>query len=71
MQMRERLFDLAARYRYVWLRKTVLSVAMLEEKHVEHQKLMNAVLARDAHKAGELMYQHLLTPIPLIWGAMG
>lgn len=46
MQMRERLFDLAARYRYVWLRKSVLSVAMLEEKHVEHQKLMNAVLAR-------------------------
>ncbi|WP_312806398.1 DNA-binding transcriptional regulator CsiR [Atlantibacter hermannii] len=71
MQMRERLFDLAARYRYVWLRKTVLSVAMLEEKHVEHQKLMDAVLARDGALAGELMYQHLLTPIPIIRGAMG
>ncbi len=71
MQMRERLFDLAARYRYVWLRKTVLSVAMLEEKHEEHQRLLDAVLARDADKAGELMYQHLLTPIPIIRGAMG
>jgi len=29
------------------------------------------VLARDADKAGELMYQHLLTPIPIIRGAMG
>jgi len=47
------------------------SEAMLEEKHVEHQKLMDAVLARDADKAGELMYQHLLTPIPIIRGAMG
>ncbi len=71
LQMRERLFDLAARYRYVWLRKTVLSVAMLEEKHGEHQRLLDAVLARDADKAGELMYQHLLTPIPIIRGAMG
>ena len=71
LQMRERLFDLAARYRYVWLRKTVLSVAMLEEKHGEHQRLLDAVLAGDADKAGELMYQHLLTPIPIIRGAMG
>jgi len=71
MQMRERLFDLAARYRYVWLRKTVLSVAMLEEKHEEHQRLLDAVLARDGVLAGELMYQHLLTPIPIIRGAMG
>jgi len=46
-------------------------VAMLEEKHVEHQKLMDAVLARDGVLAGELMYQHLLTPIPIIRGAMG
>lgn len=35
--MRERLFDLAARYRFIWLRTTVLSVEMLEDKHVQHQ----------------------------------
>ena len=39
LQMRERLFDLAARYRFIWLRRTVLSV--------EHQTLTAAVLARD------------------------
>lgn len=37
LQMRERLFDLAARYRFIWLRTTVLSVEMLEDKHVQHQ----------------------------------
>lgn len=30
LQMRARLFDLAARYRFIWLRETVLSVEMLE-----------------------------------------
>lgn len=47
LQMRERLFDLAARYRFIWLRRTVLSVEMLEDKHDQHQTLTAAVLARD------------------------
>ena len=70
LQMRERLFDLAARYRFIWLRKTVLSVEMLEDKHVQHQALTEAILARDATRASELMRQHLLTPIPVIQQAM-
>ncbi|MEG1350604.1 MAG: transcriptional regulator, partial [Hafnia sp.] len=39
--------------------------------HEQHQGLLDAVLGRDAVRAGELMYQHLLTPIPIIRGAMG
>ncbi|MGK8932992.1 DNA-binding transcriptional regulator CsiR [Pluralibacter gergoviae] len=70
LQMRERLFDLAARYRFIWLRKTVLSVEMLEDKHDQHQMLVEAILARDAARASELMRQHLLTPIPIIQQAM-
>lgn len=70
LQMRERLFDLAARYRFIWLRKTVLSVEMLEDKHIQHRALMEAILARDAARASELMRQHLLTPIPIIQQAM-
>lgn len=70
LQMRERLFDLAARYRFIWLRKTVLSVEMLEDKHDQHQTLTEAILARDAARASELMRQHLLTPIPIIQQAM-
>ena len=61
LQMRERLFDLAAR---------VLSVEMLEDKHDQHQTLTAAVLARDTARASELMRQHLLTPIPIIQQAM-
>lgn len=70
LQMRERLFDLAARYRFIWLRKTVLSVEMLEDKHVQHRTLVEAILARDALRAEELMREHLLTPIPIIQQAM-
>ncbi len=55
LQMRERLFDLAARYRFIWLRTTVLSVEMLEDKHVQHQTLVDAILARDAEQASALM----------------
>lgn len=68
--MRERLFDLAARYRFIWLRQTVLSVEMLEDKRDQHQILTDAVLARDTARASELMRQHLLTPIPIIQQAM-
>ena len=70
LQMRERLFDLAARYRFIWLRQTVLSVEMLEDKRDQHQILTDAVLARDTARASELMRQHLLTPIPIIQQAM-
>ncbi|CAM7496572.1 MULTISPECIES: DNA-binding transcriptional regulator CsiR [Citrobacter] len=70
LQMRERLFDLAARYRFIWLRTTVLSVEMLEDKHEQHQALTEAILARDAGRASELMRQHMLTPIPVIQQAM-
>ncbi len=70
LQMRERLFDLAARYRFIWLRTTVLSVEMLEDKHVQHQTLVDAILARDAEQASALMREHLPTPIPIIQQAM-
>lgn len=70
LQMRERLFDLAARYRFIWLRTTVLSVEMLEDKNEQHQALTEAILARDAGRASELMRQHMLTPIPVIQQAM-
>ncbi len=70
LQMRQRLFDLAARYRFIWLRETVLSVEMLEDKHQQHDVLMQAILERDINRASELMRQHLLTPIPIIQQAM-
>ncbi len=64
LQMRERLFDLAARYRFIWLRTTVLSVEMLEDKHVQHQTLVDAILARDAEQASALMRRALTDSDP-------
>ncbi|WP_348251421.1 FCD domain-containing protein, partial [Salmonella enterica] len=51
LQMRERLFALAARYRFIWLRETVLSVEMLVDKHIQHHTLTEAILAREAARA--------------------
>ncbi len=39
---------------------------MLEDKHIQHHTLTEAILAREAARASELMCQHLLTPIPII-----
>lgn len=70
LQMRDRLFDLAARYRFLWLRKTVFSASVMENKHQEHQELVKLVLARNSRQASELMREHLLTPIPIIMQVM-
>ncbi|AHG21167.1 transcriptional regulator [Chania multitudinisentens RB-25] len=70
LQMRARLFDLAARYRFLWLKKTVFSASVMENKHHEHQELVKLVLARDSQQASERMREHLLTPIPIIMQVM-
>ena len=70
LQMRDRLFDLAARYRFLWLKKTVFSVSVMENKHEKHQQLVKLVLARDSRQASEMMREHLLTPIPIIQQVM-
>ena len=70
LQMRARLFDLAARYRFLWLKKTVFSASVMENKHHEHQELVDLILARDGSRASEKMREHLLTPIPIIQQAM-
>ncbi|KAB1754266.1 FCD domain-containing protein, partial [Klebsiella pneumoniae] len=70
LQRRERLVELAARDRFIWLRTTVLSVEMLDMLIFQHQTLVDAILARDAEQASALMREHLLTPIPIIQQAM-
>lgn len=66
LEVRNSLLDQAERYRQLWLKQTVFSKSALEEKRKEHQALVDALLARDASKAGELMYEHLMTPVPII-----
>ncbi|HFZ8993219.1 TPA: DNA-binding transcriptional regulator CsiR [Citrobacter freundii] len=70
LQMRGHLFDLAARYRFIWLRTTVMSEEIMEDKQKQHETLLNAILERNAPLASHLMRQHLLTPIPIIQQAM-
>ncbi|PAP30882.1 FCD domain-containing protein, partial [Salmonella enterica] len=70
LQLRQRLFDLPASYRFSWLRETVPPVVWLEDKQIQLHTLTEAILAREAARASELMRQHLLTPIPIIRQAM-
>ena len=66
LQTRDRLFDLAARYRYVWLKQTVWSASEMQAKHQQHQQLVSLILARETQQASRAMRDHLLTPIPII-----
>jgi GntR family carbon starvation induced transcriptional regulator len=66
LELRASLLDQAERYRQLWLRQTVFSQSALEEKRHEHAELVDALLARDKAKAKQLMYEHILTPIPVI-----
>ncbi|BDH47144.1 transcriptional regulator [Salmonella enterica subsp. enterica serovar Choleraesuis] len=66
LQARTFLADQAERYRQIWLQRTVFSPAALEEKREEHQLLMDMVLTRDIDKAEVYIYQHLMTPVPVI-----
>ncbi|MED5609204.1 MULTISPECIES: DNA-binding transcriptional regulator CsiR [Pseudomonas] len=66
LQARTYLFDQAERYRHLWLTHTVFSEEALELKRQEHAALVEAILARDAARASEMMRNHLMTPVPII-----
>ncbi|MDT4810004.1 phosphonate utilization associated transcriptional regulator [compost metagenome] len=66
LQARTYLFDQAERYRHLWLTQTVFSEEALELKRQEHAALVEAILARDAKRASEMMRTHLMTPVPII-----
>lgn len=66
LEMRAALSDQAERYRQLWLKKTVFSKAALMQKREEHQALVDALLARDAEGAARFIYEHLMSPVPVI-----
>lgn len=66
LEMRASLSDQTERYRQLWLKKTVFSKSALEQKRKEHQEIVDVLLDRNAEKAGELIYQHLMSPVPII-----
>lgn len=66
LQSRAALFDQAQRYRHLWLRQTVFSPQALAAKRQEHQTLLEAIMARDADTASQLMREHLMTPVSII-----
>lgn len=66
LQTRNSLFDQAERYRHLWLCHTVFSEQALEKKRLEHAELIEVILSRDASGARKKMYEHLMTPIPII-----
>lgn len=71
LQARSFLADLAERYRFQWLRATVMSAQALELKREEHDALTSALLERDAERASGLIYTHLMTPVAIIADLLG
>jgi GntR family transcriptional regulator, carbon starvation induced regulator len=63
--VRQTLMDQAARYRYLWLKRTVFSEQALQEKQQEHQALFDALLARNP-EASTMMRDHLMSPVAII-----
>jgi GntR family carbon starvation induced transcriptional regulator len=63
--VRQTLMDQAARYRHLWLKRTVFSEQALAEKQREHQALLDAILARNP-QAAAMMREHLHSPISII-----
>lgn len=63
--VRQTLMDQAARYRYLWLKRTVFSTQALADKQQEHQALFDALLARQP-QAGAMMREHLMSPVAII-----
>lgn len=66
MQTRAFLADQAERYRQIWLQRTVFSPQALKAKRVEHQALLAAILSRNIESIERDIYQHLMTPVPII-----
>ncbi|WP_168014485.1 DNA-binding transcriptional regulator CsiR [Halomonas salinarum] len=66
LMARESLFDQAARYRHLWLCQTAFSDQALAAKRQEHAALVDAVLAREADQAANLICDHMMTPVPII-----
>jgi DNA-binding GntR family transcriptional regulator len=56
-EMVGQLFDAAERYR----RYSAKHRKVARHKHAEHTKLMQAVLSRDARRAGDLLIEHVST----------
>ncbi|MCT7654797.1 FCD domain-containing protein [Oceanimonas sp. NS1] len=63
--VRQTLMDQAARYRHLWLKRTVFSEQALADKQREHLALLEVILARRS-EAVAMMREHLLSPVAII-----
>ncbi|MET4163384.1 GntR family carbon starvation induced transcriptional regulator [Marinobacterium sp. MBR-111] len=66
MELRSTMLDQAERYRQLWLRHTVFSTEALDAKRNEHQLLVEALLSRDREQVRQMMFDHMMNPIPII-----
>ncbi|TCK05822.1 DNA-binding transcriptional regulator CsiR [Marinobacterium mangrovicola] len=66
MELRETMLDQAERYRQLWLREMVFSGEALKSKQEEHRELIDVLMSGDAQAARQLMFEHMMNPIPII-----
>ncbi|EKE71673.1 DNA-binding transcriptional regulator CsiR [Gallaecimonas xiamenensis 3-C-1] len=66
MELRSTMLDQVERYRQLWLRETVFSTDALALKRDEHKDLVTVLLSGDSQQARAMMFDHMMTPVPII-----
>ena len=66
LDVRQGLYEKAARYRNLWLKENVSQEKAFDANLSEHKKLMDAVLNRDKKLAKEMMINHILVPVKIL-----
>lgn len=66
LEVRQTLYEKAARYRNLWLLENVSQSKAYDANLSEHKTLMNAALDRDTKTAKNMVYNHILVPVKII-----
>ncbi|PPC75764.1 GntR family transcriptional regulator [Pokkaliibacter plantistimulans] len=70
LDVRLMLYTRAERYRQLWLKETVLDLHSLARSQIEHQRLIDSVLQRRKEEAVDLVRQHILMPVTVIYATL-
>ncbi len=66
LQVRNALYEKAARYRNLWLKHNRINTLAYDANAQEHDTLVNALLKRDKITAAKVIQQHFLGPVQVL-----
>ena len=66
LDVRNRLYEKASRYRNLWLKQYMMNNQAFDINEKDHHLLLQAILKRDSDQACSIVYEHLLGPYKLL-----